>query len=90
MGGPIYCIALLGFKLTLLISYLRLASVSVWYRRVLWAIMFLVTANQIAFAFVLSFGCSPIAKQWDQTITEGKCINTLASYFGTWSSYRMY
>ncbi|KAL2811444.1 hypothetical protein BJX63DRAFT_422415 [Aspergillus granulosus] len=37
--------------------------------------------NQLAFAFVLSFGCHPVSKQWDPSI-PGSCINTVATYCG--------
>ncbi|KAL4861793.1 hypothetical protein BDV12DRAFT_203646 [Aspergillus spectabilis] len=37
--------------------------------------------SSIVFTFVLSFGCRPVAKQWDPSIA-GTCINTVASYYG--------
>ncbi|EMC98971.1 hypothetical protein BAUCODRAFT_45393, partial [Baudoinia panamericana UAMH 10762] len=80
-GGPIYCLALLGFKGSLLTSYLRLAGFNSTYRRILYAVLGLVVANQLIYTFLLSFACRPVAKQWDPTL-PGTCIDQLASYFG--------
>jgi hypothetical protein len=81
VGGPIYCLAILGFKVSLLASYLRLAGFNRTYRYVLYAVLALVIANQLIYTFLLSFACQPIAKQWNPEL-EGHCIDQLASYFG--------
>ncbi|KAF2724762.1 hypothetical protein K431DRAFT_217188 [Polychaeton citri CBS 116435] len=81
-GGPTYCIVVLGFKITLLASYLRVAGFHDRYANAIYAIMALVTANQVIYAFLLSLACRPIAKQWDPLI-PGHCINQVASYFGS-------
>ncbi|PSK43045.1 hypothetical protein B9Z65_6999 [Elsinoe australis] len=80
-GGPVYCLAILGFKVSLLASYHRLAGFNRNYRIVINTVMALVVANQVIYTFLLSFGCRPIAKIWNPSL-EGTCINTLASYFG--------
>ncbi|TKA61916.1 hypothetical protein B0A55_11312 [Friedmanniomyces simplex] len=80
-GGPLYTLAILGFKVSLLASYLRLAGFNRTYRYVLYTVMALVVANQLIYTFLLSLACRPIAKQWDPTI-DGTCIDELASYFG--------
>lgn len=79
-GGPIYCLAVLGFKVSLLGGYLRVAGFNKTYAIVLYAVLGLVTISQLIFTFLLSFACSPIAKQWDPSI-PGTCINTLPTYF---------
>ncbi|KXL49959.1 hypothetical protein M433DRAFT_457922 [Acidomyces richmondensis BFW] len=81
VGGPIYCLAILGFKVSLLASYLRVAGFNQTYRLVLNVAIALVTANQVIYALLLSFACHPIAKQWDPAI-PGHCIDQVASYFG--------
>lgn len=81
-GGPVYVLALLGFELSLLGSYHRLASVLNYYRWTTRIVAALVTINQIVFALVFSLGCHPVAKQWNQSIKRGQCIDTVASYFG--------
>ncbi|KAL4935401.1 hypothetical protein BDV06DRAFT_217461 [Aspergillus oleicola] len=80
-GGPIYTLALLGFKISLLTSYLRIGGFVHSYRMVIHAAIIACVVNQVIFTIVLSVGCRPVAKQWDQSI-PGTCINTVASYYG--------
>jgi hypothetical protein len=56
----VYCFALLGFKLSLLASYLRIAGLLKRSRVVIQVVMTLVTINQIAFTCALSFACHPV------------------------------
>ncbi|KAL4802501.1 hypothetical protein BDV18DRAFT_163903 [Aspergillus unguis] len=79
-GGPIYTLAILGFKISLLASYLRIGGFVSSYRLVILAAIAACVANQVVFTIVLSVGCRPVAKQWDQSI-PGTCINTVASYY---------
>lgn len=79
-GGPVYTLALLGFKVALLSSYLRIGGFVRKYRLTVILVIVLCVANQLIFTFLLSFACRPVAKQWDPSI-PGKCINTIASYF---------
>lgn len=59
-GGPVYCLAILGFKVSLLASYHRLAGFNRNYRIVINTVMALVVANQVIYTFLLSFGCRPV------------------------------
>ncbi|KAG9676085.1 hypothetical protein KCU95_g16301, partial [Aureobasidium melanogenum] len=79
-GGPLYCLTVLGFKLSLLISYLRVAGFNRTYATVVWTVLVSVVISQILFTILLSVGCQPIAKQWDPSI-PGKCLNALPIYF---------
>ncbi|KAI4736882.1 hypothetical protein E4T50_12637 [Aureobasidium sp. EXF-12298] len=79
-GGPLYCLTVLGFKLSLLISYLRVAGFNRIYATVVWTVLVSVVISQILFTILLSVGCQPIAKQWDPSI-PGKCLNALPVYF---------
>ncbi|GIK06360.1 hypothetical protein Aspvir_002008 [Aspergillus viridinutans] len=79
-GGPVYTLALLGFKVSLLASYLRIGGFVKAYRIVIIAVIVACVGNQLAFTFVLCFACHPIAKQWDMSI-QGTCIDALASYY---------
>ncbi|CAD0037048.1 unnamed protein product, partial [Aureobasidium pullulans] len=79
-GGPLYCLTVLGFKLSLLISYLRVAGFNRTYATIVWVVIVSVVISQIIFTILLSAGCRPIAKQWDPSI-PGKCINALPAYF---------
>lgn len=96
VGGPVYCLALLGFKVALLTSYLRIAGVVKLYRKVIIAAIVVCVINQLIFAVIISVSCIPVrslflldlrdsnqvqvAKQWDSSI-KGKCIDTIPFYF---------
>ncbi|KAL4955571.1 hypothetical protein BDW69DRAFT_182415 [Aspergillus filifer] len=79
-GGPIYTLALLGFKISLLTSYLRIGGFVHSYRMVIHGAIIACVINQVIFTIVISVGCRPVAKQWDQSI-PGTCIDTVASYY---------
>ncbi|GIJ90036.1 hypothetical protein Asppvi_008985 [Aspergillus pseudoviridinutans] len=79
-GGPVYTLALLGFKVSLLASYLRIGGFVKAYRIVIIAVIVACVCNQLAFTFILCFACHPIARQWDMSI-PGSCIDTVASYY---------
>ncbi|KAK2808977.1 hypothetical protein FQN50_004251 [Emmonsiellopsis sp. PD_5] len=80
IGGPIYTLDLLCFKVSLLVSYLRLGGFVKSYRTIIYVAIAACTANQLVFTFVLSFACRPIAKQWDDSL-DGSCIQTVKSYY---------
>ncbi|KAJ5417052.1 uncharacterized protein N7487_000602 [Penicillium crustosum] len=79
-GGPVYCLAVLGFKVALLASYLRIAGIIKQYRRIIIAAIVVCVVNQLIFAIIISVSCIPVAKQWDTSL-KGSCINTLPFYF---------
>jgi hypothetical protein len=79
-GGPVYCLAVLGFKVSLLAGYLRVAGFNRTYAIILYVALGLVTVGQLIFTFLFAFTCSPVARQWDPSI-PGTCINALAMYF---------
>jgi hypothetical protein len=70
----------LGFKVSLLGGYLRVAGFNRTYAIVLYVVLALVIVSQLIFTFLLSFACRPIARQWDPRV-PGTCINTLPTYF---------
>lgn len=59
-GGPIYTLALLGFKLSLLTSYLRIGGFILAYKYTIYAVIFLCTCNQIIFTLVITLACNPV------------------------------
>ncbi|BCS23566.1 putative integral membrane protein (Pth11) [Aspergillus puulaauensis] len=79
-GGPVYAISLLGFRISLLASYLRIGGFVRTYRMVIVVAILACVCNQIAFGIVISCGCRPVARQWDPSI-PGTCIDTVASYY---------
>ncbi|PWY72291.1 hypothetical protein BO70DRAFT_320500 [Aspergillus heteromorphus CBS 117.55] len=81
-GGPLYTLALLGFKVSLLCSYIRIGGFVKAYRLTIFVAIVACVLNQLAFTFVLTFACWPVAKQWDNSI-PGVCMNTIASYYVT-------
>ncbi|PYH93080.1 hypothetical protein BO71DRAFT_291755, partial [Aspergillus ellipticus CBS 707.79] len=81
-GGPLYTLALLGFKVSLLCSYIRIGGFVKVYRVITTVALVACVCNQVTFTFVLCFACHPLAKQWDTTI-PGSCMDTVSSYYGT-------
>ncbi|KAJ5703431.1 hypothetical protein N7493_011820 [Penicillium malachiteum] len=80
-GGPVYCLDVLGFKLALLTSYLRIAGVVNQYRKIIIGAIVLCVINQLIFAFIISISCIPAsAKQWNSSL-KGHCIQTQPFYF---------
>ncbi|KAL4898679.1 hypothetical protein BDV59DRAFT_167334 [Aspergillus ambiguus] len=79
-GGPVYTLALLGFKVSLLSSYLRVGGFVKVYRVTGIIVIVACACNQLVFTLLLLFACRPIAKQWDTSIS-GTCIDTVASYY---------
>ena len=74
-------------KLSILGFYLRFFT-SQWERAISYTLMAIITITFIATALVTTFQCSPIAYQWGQfdgSVADGKCINTLAFY--RWMSF---
>ncbi|KAJ5984037.1 hypothetical protein N7481_006136 [Penicillium waksmanii] len=84
-GGPVYCLDVLGFKVALLTSYLRIAGVVKLYRKIIIAAIILCVVNQLVFALIISISCMPASnstgpKQWDTSL-KGHCIQTQPFYF---------
>ncbi|KAL3708482.1 hypothetical protein TMatcc_006466 [Talaromyces marneffei ATCC 18224] len=80
-GGPIYTLALLGFKLALLTSYLRIGGFVLFYRRILYGLIVICICNSITFTLLICFTCIPPAKIWDSNV-PGYCVNAIAAYYG--------
>lgn len=70
----IYLISLMGYKMSILILYLRLFAVNRRFRYLTWSTMFLVTGYLTANLWTQIFGCSPRSKYWIPD-TPGHCID---------------
>ena len=70
----IYLVTLLGYKMSILILYLRLFAVNKTFRYLTWSMMVFVCGYLIANLLTQIFGCSPRSKYWDPGI-QGHCIN---------------
>ncbi|KAJ4145392.1 hypothetical protein LMH87_004244 [Akanthomyces muscarius] len=79
IGAPLYVISIWGFKISLLLSFLRFIPMPM-YRKVIIAIMVIITTAHIAFLCGFLFLCTPISKQWDPSITWGHCAAGLPFY----------
>ncbi|KAE8445050.1 hypothetical protein EG329_013764 [Mollisiaceae sp. DMI_Dod_QoI] len=78
-GAPFYICAILGFKLSIIFSFLRIA-VDRTYRIAI--ICIAITCSMFYFCFFvaqLNF-CHPVAKSWDPTIKGGSCLSALEFY----------
>ncbi|KAI4282372.1 MAG: hypothetical protein L6R35_005428, partial [Caloplaca aegaea] len=70
----VYLVTLLGYKMSILILYLRLFAVNRTFRYVTWSMMFLVCGYLMANLLTQIFGCSPRSKYWEPG-TPGHCID---------------
>ncbi|CAJ2502840.1 Uu.00g102340.m01.CDS01 [Anthostomella pinea] len=69
-------------KLSILLSYQRLAPQSQW----IWAVraaMFLVVGYCTSLFFALLFACNPISKAWDVAMLDGYCNDRQAIWLAT-------
>ncbi|KAK7961133.1 hypothetical protein PG988_012347 [Apiospora saccharicola] len=73
IAAPFYITSILGFKLSLLLSYLRIIPGRGW-RIAIIIVAVACTMFHTSFLMVQIFLCTPVAKQWDPAITEGSCI----------------
>ncbi|KAE8334031.1 hypothetical protein BDV39DRAFT_188334 [Aspergillus sergii] len=71
-------------KLALLMLYYRLLQAThPLYVYAIYAVGFIIAGYSLALPLALIFGCSPIQKSWDITITTGSCISTAGVYLAT-------
>ncbi|KAE8381292.1 hypothetical protein BDV26DRAFT_278872 [Aspergillus bertholletiae] len=83
-ASVIYVPALAFAKLALLMLYYRLLKAThPVYVYIIYVVGFIIAGYSIALDLALIFGCSPIQKSWDVTITTGSCINTSGVYLAT-------
>ncbi|EFQ34533.1 integral membrane protein [Colletotrichum graminicola] len=78
-GAPFYITSILGFKMSLLLSYLRFIPQGP-YKIGTFITMGMCVAYHFTFLVVQINLCTPIAKQWDPTITNGSCLKGVPFY----------
>lgn len=71
-----YCLSTALIKVSILIQYLRLFSLSCHYaaRRACITLLVIISCWGTAFFFISLLGCTPIAKNWDMSIPGGQCV----------------
>ncbi|EXJ79875.1 hypothetical protein A1O3_08160 [Capronia epimyces CBS 606.96] len=70
----------LGFaKISILYLYRRLSPIR-WFKIAIYINMAIVTTYSVALMFAFIFPCRPVRKNWDPTITGGKCVDKPAIY----------
>ncbi|KAH8680427.1 hypothetical protein BGZ61DRAFT_456688 [Ilyonectria robusta] len=79
IGAPFYISSILGFKLSLLLSYLRFMSSGFWYRATV-GVAVACTMFHISFLIAQINLCTPVRKQWDATVTGGSCLEGVPMY----------
>ncbi|OLN86005.1 hypothetical protein CCHL11_10090 [Colletotrichum chlorophyti] len=82
LAAPVYTLCGSFAKISLLIFYMRL-SPQVWLKWAVWITLAVITGYSTCIFFALIFACSPIAMNWDVTVTEGVFINQPALYIAT-------
>ncbi|CAG8150323.1 unnamed protein product [Penicillium salamii] len=80
MGGPVYTLNLLAFKVSLLASYHRIGGFVALYRTIIVIAIALCVVTQLIYTFIICLACQPIARQWDMSV-KGKCIDTVSFYY---------
>ncbi|KAI1408492.1 hypothetical protein F5Y13DRAFT_172566 [Hypoxylon sp. FL1857] len=78
-GSALYILSVLGFKQSLLVSYFRFVPQGMCKYGVT-CVLVSCTLFHVACLIVQLNLCHPIAKQWDSTITDGKCVNLIPFY----------
>ncbi|KAI1409210.1 hypothetical protein F5Y13DRAFT_182114 [Hypoxylon sp. FL1857] len=81
IGAPFYIIGVWGFKMSLLLCYLRFFPGS--YRKTILVITTFCTLGHVAFICVVLFICTPIEKQWNPYVTWGHCGNLTTYYLSS-------
>ncbi|KIW80156.1 hypothetical protein Z517_06771 [Fonsecaea pedrosoi CBS 271.37] len=76
----IYIVPTMLSKMVLLIFFLKLGNRQKWYIWSIWFTMAVTVGSNIGLLLALAFGCNPIRKSWDITVTGGSCINLQAVY----------
>ncbi|KAI0383179.1 hypothetical protein F5Y04DRAFT_30437 [Hypomontagnella monticulosa] len=80
-SAPLYILAVLGFKLSLLVSYFRFVPQGMCKYGVS-CVLASCTAFHVACLIVHMSMCQPVASQWDPSII-GKCVNIRAYYMAS-------
>ncbi|KAH9207135.1 hypothetical protein DL95DRAFT_238186, partial [Leptodontidium sp. 2 PMI_412] len=70
-----YGLSFMCVKLSILLLYLRLSPYKS-FRIAVWVIVATTVSYSFLGSFQFLFNCQPIAKNWDLSITKGKCIYT--------------
>ncbi|KAH6704130.1 hypothetical protein BKA61DRAFT_183176 [Leptodontidium sp. MPI-SDFR-AT-0119] len=70
-----YGLSFMCVKLSILLLYLRLSPYKS-FRIAVWVIVATTVSYSFLASFEFLFNCQPIAKNWDLSITKGKCIYT--------------
>ncbi|KAI1773216.1 hypothetical protein F4818DRAFT_453125 [Hypoxylon cercidicola] len=78
IGAPFYVVGIWGFKMSLLLSYIRFVQGGYYTAAI--GIAVVCTLAHIAFACVFLFLCTPIKKQWDPDVNWGSCAQAVPFY----------
>lgn len=78
ISSPVYIIACLGYKVSILLLYLRLFSLQKWTIRATWFTLFVTVGYLLANFIVQLTGCRPLRKFWESDL-PGECIDFVSS-----------
>ena len=74
ISSVFYLLSIYGYRMALLLMYIRLFGVSKPFRWATWIVMAFVTGYLFSNFLTLLFGCTPIAKYW-RPQEPGHCID---------------
>ena len=72
----LYCFGTSAFKFSALLLYHRIFGRVSRFTNLLWALAFVIAANNFAEVFLSIFQCNPVHKAWDLE-AKGTCVNIL-------------
>ncbi|KAI1443461.1 hypothetical protein F5Y02DRAFT_393110 [Annulohypoxylon stygium] len=75
--SPLYIFSVLGFKLSLIVSYYRFIPQGT-YRHVTHCVLAICVLSNLTCLIAQLNKCQPIAREWDNTITDGRCFDVVA------------
>ena len=71
--SAMYLVSILGYRIALLLMYIRLFGSNKYFRYATWAVMCFVTGYLSSNLLTLIFGCTPVTKYWKPE-QPGHCI----------------
>ena len=78
IGSPFYMVSLLGYKMSILLVYLRVYGINKKFRWAVYATMFITFAYLFSNFWTQLFGCHPFAKEFNKKL-PGHCIDQIKS-----------
>ena len=80
IAASIYLLSLLGYKMSILLLYLRIFHIDKVFRYCTWIVMFITFGYLFSNIWTQIFTCQPIDKFW-RPETPGHCIDSIVAFY---------